>query len=72
MKSHTALSDCYWIAYNPALHFGELRIADKIETGQKCLEIFNNEESWADRVRELGGEPYPPEEDYDEWTEDEG
>ena len=32
-------------------------------TGQPNLEIFGDEESWADRVRELGSEPYGGKED---------
>lgn len=63
----------WWIAHGEnAMHFSVSEKGESLSTGQKYLEIFNNESEWADRVRELGGEPYPPEEDYDEWTEDEG
>lgn len=53
----------FWIAHDPALHFGKAGGAKVISTGQTSLEIFNDEQEWADRVVELGGEPYPKEED---------
>ena len=63
----------FWIAHGPdVVMFGEADIGVRTVTGQPNLEIFDDEESWADRVRELGSEPYPPEEEEDDyyWDED--
>lgn len=57
--------DVFWILHTPSLHFGELKFKERISSGQKHLEIFYDEESWAARILELGGNPYP--EDLDEF-----
>ena len=47
-----------WIAHTPALHFGKAGDSKLISTGQQHLEIYDNEQEWATRVIELGGQPY--------------
>lgn len=58
----------WWVAYNDKedfVVFGEAEIGVRTVTGQPHLEVFDEEEPWAERVRELGREPYPPEEETD-------
>ena len=47
-----------WIAHTPALHFGKAGDSKLISTGQQHLEIYDDEQEWASRVIELGGQPY--------------
>lgn len=54
----------WWIAHGPdVVMFGEADIGVRTVTGQPNLEIFDDEESWAERVRDLGHEPYGDDDD---------
>lgn len=54
MKKHIATSQCYFIAHDPSVHYGELEVGQEIVTGQNNLEIFDNEEEYTQRLSELG------------------
>ena len=64
MKKHEATKQCYFVAHDPSVHYGELEAGQEVVTGQANLEIFNNEEEYIDRLNELGIE-LPLEEDID-------
>lgn len=54
MKTHKATIQCYFIAHDPSVHYGELESGQEIATGQANLEIFENEEEYTQRLNELG------------------
>lgn len=61
--------DTWFIAYTPdtdIVHFGFVSQGKQLDTGQPNLELFDDEESWTDRVHELGGKIYPSEEQEEE------
>lgn len=55
----------FWIVHDPSLHFGILNTGGELRSGQQYLELFDDESAWAARVVDLGGVPYPEEDDGD-------
>jgi hypothetical protein len=54
MKEHTAQVDCYYIAHNPSVHYGQIKVGQRVQTGQDNLEIFEEEITFKERLIELG------------------
>lgn len=54
MKKHATTEQCYFIAHDPSVHYGELESGQEIVTGQNNLEIFDNEEEYTQRLSALG------------------
>lgn len=54
MKKHIATKQCYFIAHDPSVHYGELQVGQEVVTGQNNLEIFENEEEYVNRLSQFG------------------
>jgi hypothetical protein len=54
MKAHIAQVDSYYIAHDPSVHYGEVKVGQRVQTGQANLEIFENEITFKERLIELG------------------
>lgn len=54
-RTFVATERTFWIAHNPALHYGILDEGEGLTTGQINFETFDRRLPWMSRVVELGG-----------------
>jgi len=54
MQNYKAEKDCFFIAHEPLIHYGELKEGCEVSTGQTNLEIFENNQDYNAKLIELG------------------